>query len=156
MNAFTSLHFCVFVMVIATWWWPKHVAANRLMYGVQSVVFALIVQTYIKVFQFKHGRYSRGKLSLSVSVTLASSSVSVPISRLLQVECKLRYHACFKCNLWIWFIFILQNTFLLDQYICLHVPSTSSCPPGKQIWNVVKLPCHCKLNFFHCFKMPPF
>ena len=34
--------------------------------------------------------------------------------------------------IWTWFIFILQNTFLLDQYICLHIPSTSSCPPGKQ------------------------
>ena len=34
--------------------------------------------------------------------------------------------------IWTWFIFILQNTFLLDQYICLQVPSTSSCPPGKQ------------------------
>jgi hypothetical protein len=44
------------------------------MHGVQSVVFALIVETYIEVLHFKHGGYSYGKLSLSASVTLASIS----------------------------------------------------------------------------------
>jgi len=69
------------------------------MRGVQSVVLALVVQTYIEIFQFKHGCYSRGRLSLIASVTLDSSSVSVPISRLLQVQFKLQYHAYLKFNL---------------------------------------------------------
>jgi hypothetical protein len=45
------------------------------MHGDQSVVFAVIVETYIEVLQLKYGSYSSGKLSLSASVTLASSSI---------------------------------------------------------------------------------
>jgi hypothetical protein len=43
----------------------------------------------------------------------------------------------------------LINTFVCTYLQLLHALQESS------FWNVVKLPCHCRLNFFYCLKIPP-
>jgi hypothetical protein len=48
---------------------------------------------------------------------------------------------CMNVRIYMYVInFTLQNTFFLEQYICLHTPSYFSWPPGKQFFKCCYAP----------------